>query len=283
MLTRTLVSFQSYPLYQLFYAVFLMYLICSALQIRLGDPINKGRRELLSGYNVVYSSSLGLTKQSMWRFAVFRSSSRYPSSSTSCLRPLAWTSGNGSSSSPSTNNSIPISSKSAARKMWFPVSRCPPAARWRWVLVWPLHRSSCSSARSSSSANTHPKRTRSSWQASTLICSPVIRRMHYTADSQLGQYVTWVAHLFHPDTGPYKSNFQATNASDAVKGITQNSIQIISFYEKSSTEFKINIGELDTVLKDLVIAQSNAAVKPQVKLLFSFTYTQLVESVFMSE
>jgi hypothetical protein len=77
------------------------------------------------------------------------------------------------------------------------------------------------------------------------------------------------------DTGPYKSNFQATNASDQVKGITQTSIQIISFYEKSSTEFKINIGELDTVLKDLVIAQSMLDTKPTVKLLFSFIYTQL--------
>lgn len=107
--------------------------------------------------------------------------------------------------------------------------------------------------------------------------------MHCIVDSRLGRYVTWVAHWLNPDTGPYKSNFQATNASDAVKGITQNSIQIISFYEKSSTEFKINIGELDTVLKDLVIAQSNAAVKPQVKLLFSFTYTQLVEFLLTSE
>jgi hypothetical protein len=46
--------FQDLPLIQIFYALFLTYFVVSAYQIRHGEPINKGRRELLSRYNIVY-------------------------------------------------------------------------------------------------------------------------------------------------------------------------------------------------------------------------------------
>lgn len=52
--TSTPVYFQTSPLVQIFYALFLFYFVLSAFQIRLGEPINKGRRELLSKYNMVY-------------------------------------------------------------------------------------------------------------------------------------------------------------------------------------------------------------------------------------
>ena len=60
--SKTFINFQTYPLYQIFYGLFLMYLIVSALQIRLGEPINKGRRELLIRFTALYSSRLILTK-----------------------------------------------------------------------------------------------------------------------------------------------------------------------------------------------------------------------------
>jgi hypothetical protein len=56
--SKTFVNFQTYPLYQIFYGLFLTYLIVSALQIRLGEPINKGRRELLVRFTSLYSSKL---------------------------------------------------------------------------------------------------------------------------------------------------------------------------------------------------------------------------------
>lgn len=50
----TPVYFQDSPLVQIFYAIFLLYFVVSAYQIRLGEPINKGRRELLSKYHMLY-------------------------------------------------------------------------------------------------------------------------------------------------------------------------------------------------------------------------------------
>jgi hypothetical protein len=52
--SSTPVYFQTFPLVQIFYALFLFYFVLSAFQIRLGEPINKGRRELLSKYNMMY-------------------------------------------------------------------------------------------------------------------------------------------------------------------------------------------------------------------------------------
>jgi hypothetical protein len=48
--------FQDYILFKLFYILCVLYLVVSAFQIRLGEPINKGRRELLSKFNIVYMS-----------------------------------------------------------------------------------------------------------------------------------------------------------------------------------------------------------------------------------
>lgn len=52
--TPTPVYFQDSPLVQIFFALFLVYFVASAFQIRMGEPINKGRRELLIKYNMVY-------------------------------------------------------------------------------------------------------------------------------------------------------------------------------------------------------------------------------------
>ena len=52
--TSSFVYFQTYFLFQMFYAIFLVYFIVQALQIRLGEPLNKGKRELLSGFNILY-------------------------------------------------------------------------------------------------------------------------------------------------------------------------------------------------------------------------------------
>lgn len=58
---KDFVYFQSNYLFQIFYGLFISYLVGSALQIRLGESINKGKRELLSKFNLVYMSSLGLS------------------------------------------------------------------------------------------------------------------------------------------------------------------------------------------------------------------------------
>lgn len=47
--------FQDYILFQIFYALFLSYFVASAVQIKMGEPINKGRRELLSKYHLTYN------------------------------------------------------------------------------------------------------------------------------------------------------------------------------------------------------------------------------------
>jgi hypothetical protein len=54
------VYFQNFAIYQIFYCLILLYLITSALQIKYGEPLNKGRRELLSEFNMFYSCSLRL-------------------------------------------------------------------------------------------------------------------------------------------------------------------------------------------------------------------------------
>lgn len=94
------------------------------------------------------------------------------------------------------------------------------------------------------------------------------------------------------DSGPYKDKFQTESTPDSIKGIPQNSLQIISFYEQSSTPFRITLDQLNKDLTDLVSAlQPNSNVTVKLAVTFSYfqasqlkgTAAQRVEKQFRTE
>ena len=75
------------------------------------------------------------------------------------------------------------------------------------------------------------------------------------------------------DSNPYKDFFQAEGTNPDIKTLQKDSIQVITFYEKSSTEFRITLDQLDKDLRDLSEAVENGNTE-FIKLRIQLGYLQ---------
>ena len=75
------------------------------------------------------------------------------------------------------------------------------------------------------------------------------------------------------DSNPYKDFFQAEGTNPDIKTLQKDSIQVITFYEKSSTEFRITLDQLDKDLNRLAAAVDENRMA-DIFFSFSLSYTQ---------
>ena len=94
---------------------------------------------------------------------------------------------------------------------------------------------------------------------------------------QRGRLLICVNCILTPVDDPYKENFQNQKDSQ-ISGVPQTSMQVISFYEKSSTDFRITLDQLDKNLRDLVdnlkTLQDPSVASTSCKLLLTLNYLQ---------
>lgn len=257
---KTPLYFQDYILFQAFYGLFLIYLVVSALQIKLGEPINKGRRELMSKFNMVYKTvnkvirvipffftiaitidfMLTATSLDIWEWFKFES----------IYEELY-------------KNILEIEGKSS----YVPGLRLAKVQKLGVGLVLTFA------------------------QIFLLIC-PFIFFGKFTSEKNkvifstldvaletgssrsLLYSVRSAKSMNDIDQNTYEKYFnQAISASSsAVSSITQPAVQILSFYDTSTMPFNINLDGLDREVEYLTSAQLNTSLP--VKLIFSLTYRQ---------
>lgn len=257
------IYFQNYILFQLFYSLCVLYLVVSALQIRYGEPINKGRRELLSKFNIVYKLinkvirvipffftisitidfMLTATSLDIWEW--FKFESIYEELYKNIIEIQ------------SKSTVIPGLKQGGFNKLGLGLVL---AFAQIFLLICPF----IFFGKFSSDKNTVEFAA-----LSIALKSGSSQSILYSTNSAKSMSTV--------DQATYSSNFEkAANSSSSIASITRLSVQISSFYRTSGAPFNINLDELDREINYLSSWTPSSANK--VYISFILKYKQKVPS-----
>lgn len=252
--------FQDYMLLQAFYGLFVVYLVVSALQIRLGEPINKGRRELMSRFNMLYmivnkvirvipffftiaitiDFMLTATSLDIWEW--FKFESIYEELYRNIMEIKAK------------SQIIPGLRLDKVPKLGLGIVLTFAQI---FLLICPfIFFGKFSSQKNKVIFSTLDVALETGSSQSTLYSVKSAKSMNDIDQNTYDQY--------------FKQN--GTTSSSSVSSITQPSVQILSFYDTSTVPFNINLDELDREIDYLTSALNDTS--KLVKIIFILNYRQ---------